>query len=150
MKLASIAPAFVEYVPRVLDHGTLYISITYRTAVHLCACGCGNKVATPIRPADWVLTYDGDTVSLAPSIGNWQLPCRSHYWIHNNNIRWSGRWSDTQIEAGKARDHQDRTRYYTSKTASEDRSGDGSSQAPPRRRSRFTRLHQWFRNDDPR
>jgi hypothetical protein len=35
----------------------------------------------PISPADWQLAYDGDTVSLTPSIGNWGFPRRSHYWI---------------------------------------------------------------------
>ena len=29
----------------------------------------GNKVVTPISPADWQLFYDGDTVSVTPSIG---------------------------------------------------------------------------------
>ena len=53
------------------------MSIPYATAVHLCACGCGNKVVTPFSPAEWQLTYDGDTVSLSPSIGNWQFPCKS-------------------------------------------------------------------------
>jgi len=62
---------FVEYVPAELADGVLYISIIYRSAVRRCACGCGNKVVTPITPADWQLPYDGDTVSLTPSIGNW-------------------------------------------------------------------------------
>ncbi|WP_417924835.1 DUF6527 family protein [Collimonas pratensis] len=30
------------------------------------------------RGDDWSLTYDGKTVSLDPSIGNWSLPCRAH------------------------------------------------------------------------
>jgi hypothetical protein len=86
MRRASITHEFVEYVPAKLAEGVLYISITYRTAVHRCACGCGNKVVTPISPADWQLLYDGDTVSLTPSIGNWGFPCRSHYWIRSNQV----------------------------------------------------------------
>ena len=85
----SLVHEFVEYVPAELAEGVLYISIPYRTAVHRCACGCGNKVVTPISPADWQLSWDGDTVSLTPSIGNWGFLCRSHYWIKGGRIRWS-------------------------------------------------------------
>ena len=75
---------FVDAVPATRQEGKLYISIKYRTAIHSCFCGCGMKVVTPIRPTGWRLTYDGDAVSLHPSIGNWSFKCRSHYWIENN------------------------------------------------------------------
>lgn len=100
MRLTTLAHEFVEYIPAELADGVLYISITYRTAVHLCVCGCGNKVVRPISPADWQLLYDGDTVSLTPSIGNWGFPCRSHYWIKADQVRWSRAWDDDRIAAG--------------------------------------------------
>jgi hypothetical protein len=112
MRRTSLAHEFVEYIPSEPADGILYISITYRTAVHRCACGCGNKVVTPITPADWQLFYDGDTVSLAPSIGNWGFPCRSHYWIGAGQIRWAGTWNSKQITAGKARDDHGRALYF--------------------------------------
>jgi hypothetical protein len=112
VRRTSITHEFVEYVPAELADGILYISITYRTAVHRCACGCGNKVVTPITPADWQLFYDGDTVSLTPSIGNWGFPCRSHYWINAGRIRWSGAWTSNQITAGRARDDRERVLYF--------------------------------------
>ncbi len=77
---------FMEYAPDVLEEGVLYISITYKGCVHKCACGCGNKVSTPLTPKDWQLTYDGRSVSLWPSIGNWNLPCKSHYFIQKNKV----------------------------------------------------------------
>lgn len=117
MRRTSITHEFVEYIPAELAEAVLYISIIYRTAVHRCACGCGNKVVTPISPADWQLLYDGDTVSLTPSIGNWGFLCRSHYWIRSNHIRWSGAWTDERIAAGRARDDQDRERYVTGRAA---------------------------------
>jgi Family of unknown function (DUF6527) len=52
MRRTSITHEFVEYIPAELAEAVLYISITYRTAVHRCVCGCGNKVVTPISPAD--------------------------------------------------------------------------------------------------
>ena len=59
--------------PDELEQGTIYVSIRFATASHLCCCGCGNKVVTPIRPTDWKLIFDGKTISLDPSIGNWSF-----------------------------------------------------------------------------
>lgn len=112
MKHLTLRHQFVDYVPPELADGVLYISIPYRTAVHRCPCGCGNKVVTPIRPADWQFTYDGETISLTPSIGNWGFPCRSHYWIRSSQIRWASQWSDSRITAGRERDDHDRAVYY--------------------------------------
>ncbi|MFF4961971.1 DUF6527 family protein [Streptomyces sp. NPDC001222] len=102
----TLRPVFVEAFPAAMDQGVLYISIPYRTCGHLCCCGCGQEVVTPLSPAQWSLTYDGDSVSLAPSVGNWALPCQSHYWIHKNQIRWSRRFSATEISENRARDRR--------------------------------------------
>ncbi|WP_397469451.1 DUF6527 family protein [Pseudonocardia charpentierae] len=59
----------------------------YATAVHLCACGCGFKVVTPLGRGGWRLTFDG-AVSLHPSVGNGQSRCRSHYVVRRNVIDW--------------------------------------------------------------
>lgn len=120
MKRDSIRHEFVEDIPGELEDGVLYISIRYRTASHLCACGCGDKVVTPIKPPKWHLTFDGDTVSLSPSIGNWQQPCRSHYWIRNNKIDWAKPWTDAQIETGRAQDVADVRRYYAGRASQQD------------------------------
>lgn len=112
MKHAAFEHVFVEAVPADLEEGKLYVSMRYRTASHLCACGCGNKVVTPIKPAKWHLYFDGSAVSLWPSIGNWQLPCQSHYWIEFGKVRWSKRWTPEQINAGRKRDAEDLRRYY--------------------------------------
>ncbi|WP_069770972.1 DUF6527 family protein [Streptomyces sp. LUP30] len=105
MSAASrLRPAFVETFPATLDQGVLYISITYRTCGHLCCCGCGEEVITPLSPAQWSVTYNGETVSLAPSIGNWALACQSHYWIRNGDIHWSRRYSAQEIAANCERD----------------------------------------------
>lgn len=79
---------YVEFIPQDLDEGILYISIRFKTASHLCCCGCGSKVVTPLNPAKWRLIDHGFTVSLSPSIGLGTLPCRSHYWIRNSRIDW--------------------------------------------------------------
>ncbi len=75
---------FVEFIPDRIEDGLLYISVQYCTAIHKCVCGCGNEVVTPLSPTDWRLTFDGISISLYPSIGNWNFDCQSHYWIKNN------------------------------------------------------------------
>lgn len=96
-------PTFSQYIPADLDEGILYISLDYSTAVHLCACGCSAKVVTPFGPADWQLVFDG-TVSLRPSIGNGQLPCRSHYFIHQDQILWAREMTASATKVASDRD----------------------------------------------
>jgi hypothetical protein len=104
--------AFVDYIPADLEADTVYVSTTYGTVAHVCACGCGAKVVTPLSPADWQLCFDGESVSLTPSIGNWSFPCRSHYWITNGHVHWAKQWSDAQIAAGRRREVADRAAYF--------------------------------------
>lgn len=113
MKQVGLPHEFVDEIPVDLEEGRLYISIRYRTAAHLCACGCGRKVVTPIKPPKWHLTFDGDTVSLWPSIGRWQLPCRSHYWIRRNQILWAKPWTEKEIREGRELDAEDLREHYS-------------------------------------
>jgi hypothetical protein len=91
-------------MPDNIVEGVLYISMEYGTAIHQCACGCGTRVVTPLTPTDWSLTYDGEEISLYPSVGNWSFPCRSHYWIRKNKIEWAPAWSDKMIKKGRQKD----------------------------------------------
>ena len=96
---------FVDTVPEQLAEAVIYISPKYSAAVHLCACGCGSEVVTPFNPTiGWTLVFDGKTVSLCPSIGNWRLPCKSHYFIRNSRVDWMLRMTDEDILAGKKSD----------------------------------------------
>lgn len=106
---------FVEYIPDVLEDGIIYVSITYGTVVHKCCCGCGNEVVTPLTPTDWELVFDGETISLYPSIGNWQFECRSHYWIRRNRVEWAEQWSEKEIAKGRHQDYLEKERYYSNK-----------------------------------
>lgn len=106
MSVDRLAARFVDDVPEVLDPGKLYVSIEHGTIAHLCACGCGNEVVLPLSPTDWRLTWDGEQLSVAPSVGSWSLPCRSHYLIARGRVQWAGRWSDEEVEAGRKRDRR--------------------------------------------
>jgi hypothetical protein len=89
---------FVEYIPSKIEEDTLYVSIEYDVAKHKCPCGCGSDIVTSLSPARWKLTYDGETVSLYPSIGNWSHECKSHYWITNDKVVWAGQITNNQMD----------------------------------------------------
>ncbi len=116
MRLEHLRPKFVDSIPENLEEGLLYVSVRYRTASHLCACGCGNRIVTPIKPAKWKFTYDGESISLWPSVGNWQKGCKSHYVIRENEVQWSYQWSDAEIRCGRARDQAALREHYESKS----------------------------------
>jgi hypothetical protein len=106
MKAIGLTPQFVEAIPESLEFGALYVSMTYATAIHQCACGCGCEVVTPFSPTDWKLYFDGENVTLEPSIGNWSFPCRSHYWIRAGKVKWAGEMSQQAIDKGRVYDRQ--------------------------------------------
>lgn len=83
-----ITHQFVEFIPEKLAEGVIFVSTSYCVASHLCCCGCGKEVVTPIAPNEWSVTFYGESVTLHPSIGNWRFPCRSHYWIRKNRVEW--------------------------------------------------------------
>src|SRR5262245_59039589 len=91
----------VRYMPKELESGILYVAEEFDVAGHLCACGCRNKVITPLGPTDWTFVDAPRGPSLRPSIGNWQLPCKSHYWIDGGRIEWSDGWSREKVERGR-------------------------------------------------
>ena len=99
-------------IPDAVEDEVLYISLKYCTAIHKCACGCGNEVVTPISPMDWKLIFDGKTVSLSPSIGNWSFNCQSHYWIKRNEIVYAREWDKEEIQFGRINDKKRKAKYY--------------------------------------
>lgn len=115
-RATQIRHEFVHYIPERLEEGVLYVSMEYATAVHRCPCGCGEEVVTTISPTDWCLTFDGETVSLTPSIGSWSFSCRSHYWITRNRVRWAGAWSPEQIETGRRLDRIRKEQHDSGRT----------------------------------
>lgn len=106
---------FVEYIPDEVSEGVLYVSMQYGTAVHKCCCGCGQEVVTPITPTDWQLIFDGESISLNPSIGNWSFECQSHYFIKQNKIMWCGSWKKEQVLAEKLRDKTQKIKHFQEK-----------------------------------
>jgi len=128
MRTAFLTPAYVKFVPDQLEEGTLYVS-EYGTAVHKCCCGCGTEVVTPLGPTDWKLAREGTAVSLHPSIGNWHMPCRSHYWIKRGNVIWAEQWTDKEIAAARAHEKAVKDGFYNRK---------------PKKAGFWARFWKWF------
>ncbi len=78
----------VEFMPKDKKQNTLYISKEFNLAIHLCACGCGVETVTPIGKNGWELKEQNNKVTLHSSIGNYRFPCKSHYWIRDNEVVW--------------------------------------------------------------
>ena len=112
MRYPKLEHLFVDHIPEAIEPGVLYISMNYVTATHQCCCGCGNEVITPITPTDWSLIFDGESISLSPSIGSWTLPCRSHYFIDRGRVIEAPPWSERQVAAERARDRRAKANYY--------------------------------------
>lgn len=105
---------FVTHLPEDLQAGILYISMEYATAGHRCCCGCGEEVITPFSPTDWKMTFDGKTVSLWPSVGNWNFACRSHYFIQKGRVVEADRWTEKQVEINRRKDKEAKLNHYSS------------------------------------
>lgn len=88
MKKKKLKHIFVDSIPANLQDGVIYVSLKHNIVSHLCACGCGRRIDTPIEPDEWQFSYNGKGISLFPSIGNWDIPCRSHYFITNNLVKY--------------------------------------------------------------
>jgi Family of unknown function (DUF6527) len=85
-----------------------------------CSSRRSTQLVTPLGPTDWKLIFDGKTISLDPSIGNWSFTCQSHYWIRNNTALWAARWSKGKIDAARAHDCQAKDKYFAAVDGGDD------------------------------
>ncbi|GAA1503694.1 hypothetical protein GCM10009827_016030 [Dactylosporangium maewongense] len=149
-RAATVAHQFVDVVPDTLQQGIVYVCIPYTTAVHLCLCGCGGEVATPIKPTGWRLGFNGVAISLDPSIGNWSFTCRSHYWITDGRVRWDRQWGPAEVAFARAREDAHRERHFDDsapKPVGADTTASlvGQPASPARRVSAWLRPDSWLR-----
>jgi hypothetical protein len=112
MKQSRFRHELVDSIPEKLQANTLYVTKDMDVAGHLCACGCGREVITPLSPTDWSITFDQRGASLSPSVGNWAFPCRSHYFILHGSVAWARDMSDKSIKHGRQRAKARKLSYY--------------------------------------
>lgn len=112
MRIKEFGLQRVHYMPKEIGSGVLYVSEEYGAVAHLCACGCGSKVSTPLGPTEWTFEEQEGRPTLRPSIGNWQLPCQSHYWITSGKVTWAPKWTLEQILVGRRAEEEYRRAYF--------------------------------------
>ena len=144
MRFRRLEHRFCTHIPESLKPGVLYVSMEYATAAHSCCCGCGEEVVTPFTPTDWKMTFDGQAISLWPSVGNWTLPCRSHYVVREGAAIKAGPWTDEQIATERRRDRAAKKRYYGTVTKSDlDGQKRGEPQDGPVKTSWWRQFRSW-------
>jgi hypothetical protein len=144
LAVTELEPRFVKSIPRDLEAGVLYVSMEYGTVVHSCCCGCGEEVVTPLTPTDWHLEYDGEGVNLRPSVGNWNLPCRSHYIIRRNRVIECADWDDELIDAKRKHDATKKGKFYAEKNAPPSSTDSGAADPPHDKRSWLSSFKNWW------
>lgn len=107
-RIDSLTVKFMETFDKdELEPGVVYISLKYGCTKHLCCCGeCGWETHmsirsfegdenTPQRQEDdtlwsngWSCSVKDGKVTFGPSVGNFQFPCKSHYWIQDGKVVW--------------------------------------------------------------
>lgn len=112
-KNKKIDAKFVDTIPEELEDDVIYVSLLHKTVMHKCLCGCGEEISTPLHPTGWEITYNGDTISLWPSVGNWSLHCKSHYIIRKNTVIWCREWTREEIERERKRRKGEILDFYT-------------------------------------
>ena len=86
------------------------ILLLFLLTVYPVAASSADDAQTSQNRPHWSFELKGGL--FYPSIGNWQFPCKSHYWISGGEIRWAEEWTPEQIEAGREAEDQRRRRYY--------------------------------------
>lgn len=92
----------VDRLPAYLEEGIVYTSEEYEVAALKCACGCGHKVTLLLGDGHEVRDFGG-RADIWPSIGVWDAPCRSHFFIKNGEVLWADRWSEEAIQRAMER-----------------------------------------------
>lgn len=88
----------VDRIPKHLKPGVLYHSEEFELAAMLCACGCGHRT-TLLVPDSHQVTSQNGYVTVSPSIGACDSPCRSHYILTAGDVEWLPAFSVAQVQA---------------------------------------------------
>jgi Family of unknown function (DUF6527) len=143
-RVVDLEHEFVEVLPDEMEEGVLYISMEFGAVAHLCCCGCGNQVYTPLKPNRWRLTFDGENIWLCPSIGNWNFDCKSHYWVLGSRVRWAAQMSKAEVEAIREQSREGWVPPPTSAAAEHDRDDGRTEPTGPTKRTLWARIKHFF------
>ena len=88
----------VEKTPTLLQSEVVYINEEFEIATLLCPCGCNHKIVL-LCPDGHLVINDGGFATVKPSIGVWDAPCRSHFFLNSGTVDWCNSWSEERIKS---------------------------------------------------
>lgn len=88
----------VDRIPSDIREGVVYHTEEFELAGLLCACGCGHRVTLLVPDSHRVWSQDG-MATVRPSIGVFDAPCKSHYFITGGRIEWLPAFSGAEASA---------------------------------------------------
>jgi Family of unknown function (DUF6527) len=77
----------VDRIPDILRDGVVYHTEEFELAGLLYACGCGHRVILLVPDSHQVWDQNG-LATVRPSIGVFDAPCKSHYFITAGVVEW--------------------------------------------------------------
>ncbi|MDY0885383.1 DUF6527 family protein [Dongia soli] len=85
----------VERIPNQLREGVVYHSEEFELAALLCVCGCGHRI-TLLVPDSHQVTSSNRLATIRPSIGVFDAPCKSHFFITAGKVDLLPAFTDAQ------------------------------------------------------
>jgi len=85
----------VGRIPAPMREGVIYHTEEFELAGLLCACGCGHRI-TLLVPDSHQVWEEGGYATIRPSIGVFDAPCKSHYFINAGSVQWLPAFTGTQ------------------------------------------------------
>tara|TARA_R110000787_G_scaffold52497_1_gene123545 strand:- start:74 stop:484 length:411 start_codon:yes stop_codon:yes gene_type:complete len=85
----------VERIPVNLENGVVYHSEDFELAGFLCPCGCGHRITLLVPDSHQVWSHNG-LATINPSVGVFDAPCKSHFFIRAGAVDWLSAFSGAQ------------------------------------------------------
>lgn len=85
----------VERIPANLENGVVFHSEEFELAGFLCPCGCGHRITLLVPDSHQVWSHNG-LATISPSVGVFDAPCRSHFFIRDGGVDWLSAFSGAQ------------------------------------------------------
>lgn len=88
----------VDRIPANLDPGIVYHSEEFELAAFLCPCDCGHRVMLLVPDSHSVWNQSG-FATISPSVGVFDAPCKSHFFIRSGEVDWLNAFSPAQANS---------------------------------------------------
>jgi hypothetical protein len=88
----------VDRTPATLVDGVVYHNEDFELAALSCACGCGHRITLLVPDSHQVFDHGG-FATVRPSIGVFDAPCLSHFFVTAGDVEWLDAFSQPSAAA---------------------------------------------------